>query len=276
LAFNNVHSPAAQTITSVPASLTNSSIQSLSVNSLPNNIVNLLKLANFETTWISMQGLTFGRFESFTSAIASYADKTVDISGEYDGSSIDLINNIISTNGNQAVFVHLMGSHPSFENRYPEKYQNSKLGLTENQHYDNSITYTDQVLSQIVDNSKNHNSIMVYFSDHGLLYNKETQHLQHASINTTQDIYNIPFFVWMSESFRRQNTTNVSTKNLHSRFNNEDLYFTVRDIMKISDNDSSEANCLSLLSECYKENDNDMVMDLSGQLYNYTNLLEKK
>jgi len=276
LIFNNVHSPASQTITSVPASLTDSSIQSLSVKSLSNNIVNLLKLANFDTTWISMQGLTFGRFESFTSAIASYADRVIDLSSKYDESSINPINNIISTSGKQAIFVHLMGSHPSFENRYPRERQKPGFALTEDQHYDNSITYTDRVLSQIIGNSKNHNSIVFYFSDHGLFYNKETQHLKHASVNTTQDIYNIPFFIWMSESFKQQNTANISTKNLQSRFNNEDLYFTIKDIMKISDNKSDESSCLSLLSECYKENDNDMVMDLSGKLYKYTSLPKEK
>ncbi len=70
------------------------------------------------------------------------------------------------------VVLHFYGSHMNFKDRYPETYDRFKGGTSklekEIDAYDNSVLFTDYVLSQALKISSKYNAKFIYFSDHGL------------------------------------------------------------------------------------------------------------
>jgi len=114
------------------------------------------------------------------------------------------------TNCNSVVFLHLMGSHVSANERYPhdgvpfepEQIVRSRdladLGKMQN-HYDNSIWFTDKILGQIIDSLKQRGGVswMVYLSDHG-----ETPGSNRWRWSSDRDLWEVPMVVWVSDEYK--------------------------------------------------------------------------
>lgn len=113
------------------------------------------------------------------------------------------------------VFLHLLGSHVLPFYRYPMKravyprYEGDAApGVPEDDErmqsrvntYDNSIAYTDHVLSELILRLKERKGIsfLVYLSDHGETPKSETWRDQ-----SSPDLLQIPFVVWFSPEYRR-------------------------------------------------------------------------
>ena len=102
-------------------------------------------------------------------------------------------------------FVHLLGSHNPFPNRYPcefaffgnEGESNSKITISD--HYDNSIAYTDYVLNEIikVTESRGGDSFVLYLPDHG-----ESPSAKTWRYVRDRDVWEIPMIAWFSEGYR--------------------------------------------------------------------------
>src|SRR5690606_16161635 len=77
------------------------------------------------------------------------------------------------------IFVHLIGTHSTYKFRYPDHYKKftdtpqtkfpSTTSTTLINEYDNAILYNDFVIRSIIDavKSKDENSFVIYFADHG-------------------------------------------------------------------------------------------------------------
>lgn len=114
----------------------------------------------------------------------------------------------------QIVFLHLMGSHTPPLLRYPSKraiyprypgdvapgiddpnsFAAHKVDL-----YDNTISFTDLILSKIIDMVKGQRrpSFLVYISDHG-----ETPNSRNWRDESSSDMWTVPFIVWFSPEYR--------------------------------------------------------------------------
>jgi glucan phosphoethanolaminetransferase (alkaline phosphatase superfamily) len=176
------------------------------------SIVTHLKNCGFDTYWISNQGRA-GRWETNVTTIAMEADHTVFVNSlpyqfGYDEKIIAQLGGTEkSRSRKRAFFVHLTGSHAEYQSRYPEA-----LGLMSGvdvvSHYDNSIFYTDYVLSKIFDRFKNDELLFVYVSDHGEIVSNEK--FGHGGDETYRDEYRIPLIVW-SKHQKRLSTLMEST-----------------------------------------------------------------
>jgi len=135
---------------------------------------------------------------------------------EYDGCLIDDVRDALANrNGPTLIILHIMGSHITYRNRYPESFNHfaeekpefpgqeiSPIFLENINTYDNSIRYTDHVLGNIIEQLKEAGgrNLLFYFSDHG--ENVETSFLQNYRDAEKRDSYEVPFLFWFSPEYR--------------------------------------------------------------------------
>lgn len=185
----------------------------------------VMSLAGYRTVWLSNQSPA-GLVDNVISEYAELCDTTIFVGDKFKGNSkVDFDEEVLVTlksmnNENiekSFIVIHLMGSHPNFKERYPNDFTVWKsedyLNLPRNQreltsYYDNSILYNDTVVSSIIEYYENTESIVYYFSDHGMdIFYSSDEYCGHARANDEISInmsLKIPYVVYLSEQFQRK------------------------------------------------------------------------
>ncbi len=238
------------------------------------DIVNLARLANYETFWISNQE-RYGQWAVASGASAQMTDHS-DFTNQIpvykyayslDEVMLPSIRNFKSgakrsplarkdessaaeVNGTQKkdkfFILHLMGSHPSYEFRYPKSFAKfsaadiSREPLDEGQkkelaHYLNTVAYNDFIVSEIYKIFASDNTLIVYFSDHAQSLYQYRGKLIHGGIN--RFTLEIPLIFMASDKFKEQNA------DLWARiaaakdrpFLNDDLIHAIAEILEMTD-----------------------------------------
>ena len=123
-----------------------------------------------------------------------------------------------STSRKLYCMLHCSGSHFSYHQRYPREFahfQPDNDVAIAKQHrpmlvnaYDNSVRYTDYVLSKIIDylgSLENTSSALLYCADHGEdLIDDHRERFLHASPTTTAYQLYVASLAWFSESYRER------------------------------------------------------------------------
>ena len=171
--------------------------------------------AGYSTAFISNQK----RNRSYTEYFAKEADRTLYLpdgaaSQPYDEEVIPALEEILadSTAGKQFIVIHTYGSHFKYNDRYPRShavftpdiFADANPGCRDelNNAFDNTVTYTDYVLSQIIErlDSLNVPSALIYTSDHGEdIYDDSRLRFLHASPTPTYYQLHVPMLVWLSD-----------------------------------------------------------------------------
>lgn len=116
--------------------------------------------------------------------------------------------------------IHLMGSHgPAYYERYPEQYRKFTPTCETNQiqdcdhqalinTYDNTILYTDSVVSKTIDALKARqatmNTALVYLSDHGESLGENGLYLHGTPyMLAPEQQTHIPFMFWLSQDYKK-------------------------------------------------------------------------
>ena len=219
--------PANQTRFSIPIILTPASVDNFKVFYHSKSIVSLLSECGYTTYWISNQGKT-GEYATTITSIASEADHTYFLN-DLDYTTAGLDGNILKQldkidtqkNNKQAIFIHLLGSHVSYSDRYPKEEALLKVSdktPEENliDHYDNSIYYTDKVISEIYKRVNNEHALYIYLSDHGEVVSE----MGHGFSPSFKEEYEIPLFIWSKEQekiakvFKETNDKTINTESI--------------------------------------------------------------
>ncbi|MBU1822268.1 MAG: phosphoethanolamine transferase, partial [Bacteroidetes bacterium] len=181
------------------------------------SLVDLFGRAGYESFWLSNQS-PLGEYDTPNAVISASADHT------YFTASENSINSSIATSGNhfdekliqafekysgkfnkskkQVFFIHLMGSHWSYSDRYPKRFNifNSQRN-NDPASYLNSVRYNDLVVSSLIKRAQNKDfDLVTYFSDHG-----EDMEFQHNQGNYRKSMSTIPLLVYLSESYMQKN-----------------------------------------------------------------------
>ena len=238
------------------------------------DIVNLARLANYETFWISNQE-RYGQWAVASGASAQmtdHSDFTNQIPVYKYAYSLDEVmlpsiknfksgakrsplarkdeNSAAEAGGTQKkdkfFILHLMGSHPSYEFRYPKSFAKfsaadiSREPLDEEQkkelaHYLNTVAYNDFIVSEIYKIFASDNTLIVYFSDHAQSLYQYRGKLIHGGIN--RFTLEIPLIFMASDKFKEQNadlwTRIAAAKN--RPFLNDDLIHAIAEILEMTD-----------------------------------------
>ncbi len=207
-------SPTNQTRYSIPMMLTGATTEDFDAFYQSPSIITTLRECGYETFWISNQGKV-GRFESNITTIAMEADKKYFINSlgwqqaGYDEQILEHLADASSRpGGKRAYFVHLIGSHVDYRKRYPSDRTMSPAVDVES-HYDNTLYYTDHVLSRIFDLFRDDRLLLVYVSDHGEVVSNEK--FGHGNFPSFKDEFRIPLVVWSDDRRRVSQLQAAST-----------------------------------------------------------------
>ena len=217
-------------------------------------IVDIAKGAGYFTSWYSNQGTT----DNSDTPIAIIG-KTADVSKwtnqdlntlQYDGTLLEYLKEV-DPNKNNFIVLHFMGSHDNYQNRYPPefaKWGNPKINEPP-LNYDNSLYYSDYVLSKIYEYGKKNLNMqaMLYFSDHGTVPNGR----RNADMNPFAAL-RIPMFLYLSEDYQKTyaHTAQVLKDHKATYYTNDLTYELVCGLLNIKSNRYDETQ--SLASDKYK------------------------
>ncbi|WP_027994713.1 phosphoethanolamine transferase [Simplicispira psychrophila] len=187
------------------------------------SVVKAFQASGYKTAWLSNQSAS-GFYDSPISFYAKDSNRVIYTNpgsylakGAYDEALLPLFQKIIndSPNYKQMIVVHTMGSHFNYAFRYPDNYKRfepafdgikyfPKKLITDkvaaNNTYDNTIFYTDYILSELIESlsKTKRRAVLLYISDHGEdidepgCENGSNERLSSRS-------FEVPAFVWFSD-----------------------------------------------------------------------------
>jgi glucan phosphoethanolaminetransferase (alkaline phosphatase superfamily) len=247
------------------------------------NILNILKKASIETYWVSNQALV-GGWDNMVSIIAHQADYVIGTNHsvgkkihteDYDEVLIPKIEKILSQRSDKTrvIFVHLMGSHSSYSNRYPKSFNHfthmPKEYITEHiNHYDNSVLYNDFIVSKLIHELEKKKGVtaVIYMPDHAedVIHNKG----HHSGKRFTFDMIEIPFICWFSKAYQKKYIETYKTfkANQNRLFSNDMFYDTLLGLLQV-DTDATDIK-FDLSSKEYELQDEDALTQHGKKHYN--------
>jgi len=185
----------------------------------------VLAAAGFDTWWISNQtpfGVTGDPLSGLVRSVAHrvWLDRQVtpdasqwDQQAAWDGVVLPALDDALRQGGGRkAIFVHLMGCHLLYRNRYPPdtpafsgslRPMAADRARTVNE-YDTCVLYDDSIVAQILDRVRAAGgaSAALWFSDHGEDVYDDSEEIGHNDEKPTRAMAEIPFAVWLSPESR--------------------------------------------------------------------------
>lgn len=218
------------------------------------SLIDIANAAGFQTIWLSNQ-MQYGTYDSPTTTLIEDASKKIWLnrnigtstrSTYYDSALLPELKKLGKSQQNRLIFIHLMGCHVNYADRYPSNYNHfsgtSDLGniseiknLKRYNQYDNAIYYNDYILHQIftIATEDLDTAALIYMSDHGediknnRGHNSEIKELNYSLVR-------IPFFIYYNPTSPNRPTLWNSLKQHSDRiFTNDLLYDTMLGIMQI-------------------------------------------
>lgn len=259
LSFQDVSAAATVTLMSVPLIVTPARAPWLGKASGMPSVVSVFKQAGYHTAWLSTQR-KHGRYDTACSIYANDADESNFLSGSFapgvgtyesalDGELLEPVRKLIARNDSKLFIVlHTMGSHQHYCERFPAefnhfqsypakcegdpltgKYSEEQIRNLTNA-YDNSIRYTDWVLTQLIESIAATHAVggLYYISDHG--QNKgDAKVLPFAHGAMSRDVVQVPTIVWLSPEYRKLRTeqANALEAHLHTPFSADTTFHTL-------------------------------------------------
>lgn len=213
------------------------------------NLLDILKRLGMDPVWV--ENNTTGGCQGICKRIT-----TVDFGGQQDEVVIaELARQLEKKQGKDSVIVlHLNGSHgPDYYAKYPKQFarftpycEKNELRLCDKEAllnaYDNTILYTDYVLSQLIETLKKQqnrwNSVLLYTSDHGESMGEHGLygHCAPYSIAPKEQTH-VPLIVWMSDSFaveKRVSINCLKDKAVHNDFSHDNIFHSVLGLLDVT------------------------------------------
>lgn len=247
------------------------------------SIITAFKEAGFHTSFFSSQQ----RNRSFIDYFSDEAHETEYLSDytlqNLDEALIEKMNTTISRNrrDKQFIVLHTYGSHFNYSERYPEtmsKFLPDNATDASPAHreelinaYDNTIIYTDHLLSTIINSLKQHTDAdiaMLYVSDHGEdIFDDSRNRFLHASPTPTYYQLHVPMILWMSDSYREKYPSHWFAANINKNRNISSSASVFHTLLHIAGIESSFHNCHNTLTDAnYTEPERIYVNDRNEAL----------
>ena len=167
------------------------------------SLIGQLRACGYDTLWISNQGRV-GEYDSIVTSLALEADDQIFLNewswtnSKYDEQIVTELESLgIYDLRGHATFIHLIGSHVRYNQRYPKEF-----GFADNPdtvtEYDTSIRYTDFVLSELYKRFRGGSLLFIYISDHGQFVSNED--FGSGFLPGYKEEYRIPLLVWTKDS----------------------------------------------------------------------------
>jgi lipid A ethanolaminephosphotransferase len=148
--------------------------------------------------------------------------------------------------------LHQLGSHgPAYHKRYPEEFNKFKPGCNTNEiqsckksdlvnTYDNTILYTDYILTKIIETLENNtqlNTAMIYISDHGESLGEYGIYLHGTPyLIAPKEQTHIPWIMWLSDSFSQEFGVDVNSLRVKAeteKYSHDNFFHSVLGLLDI-------------------------------------------
>lgn len=249
--FNDVISPHTHTIPSLEKVLTFGNTNKLEAKA-NGSIIQLVKAAGYKTYWISNQ-IPLGINETMVSIVAKAADYSYfsNLGDEKELRSLDervlpiLETTLKKTDTKKIIFVHLLGTHTQYKNRYPEPFNKFKtipstpFGTEQayeaiNQ-YDNAVLYNDFIIGEIIallkaNATSNEKQQLIYFSDHGEDVYQTVDFNGHSEAIGSYPMFEIPFLFWSNQKTDLERYSAY----VNRKYMTDQFIFSIADLLAIS------------------------------------------
>ena len=211
----------------------------------------------FYTAWIANQASYYPYIDRIAKTVDRkyFSFNDFDQNENYDGLLLKAIDSVLDDKAPKTlIVVHTLGSHFRYNFRYPksfEKFTPALEGVSDYSilskdnktliinSYDNTILYTDYVLSEIINRIDSRNSVaaLVYFSDHAEnLYDDDRALVLHGSKNPSVNEIHVPLFVWTSAKYKSfyEDKQKSLEANINKKISLSNLFYSILDIAGIS------------------------------------------
>lgn len=258
--FNNVKSPACHTIESFQNIMSTYNKNTHKKWYECTTIAEVFNSTDYNTIWISNQKKA-GFYDNIPSKYAELCKESYFTNIEKNTYDEAVLPFLSSKNNYNLYFIHLMGQHVAFSERYPKEYDYFKeddyAKMPQHQRlnratYDNATRYNDYIVDSIISCFQDRESIIIYFSDHAIdIYQTDVNYCGHAIQNNKQSERigtDIPFIIYMSPQYRANfpQKTNSILSNINQDFNTTNLIYTIMDIAGYKFRDSNEVAIYTL------------------------------
>ena len=195
----NAISPSNQTRLSIPMMLTDANVSDFYLFKKSESIISIIRRYGYSASWFSNQ-FKVGKHDTYITSILQEADNYKIANYIYDkGGHGDLSNDGIlldfmdnrKKSKKEVIIFHLLGSHFSYDKRYPSNHKLIKDEKTIKDNYLNTVYYTDYIIEQIY--NKNKEALIIYASDHGEVIHKGSY--GHGFSQGYKEEYTVPFVV---------------------------------------------------------------------------------
>ena len=206
-------------------------ISNQSSSGIYDNVVARFASLSDHVQWVGPKGMGIGKSNP-DGDVLPYVEQTRDISGE-----------------KKFIIVHLMGSHEGFEARYTTEYKRFSpedyVDKPEGQRwllsaYDNSVLYSDYVVSSIMHLFDKQEALVIFFPDHSLdIFDSDPTYVGHARTGDAVSEAagkSIPLVVYPTEKYRLRfpEKTRQIEEAVDHRFNMEELPYTIMDLANLN------------------------------------------
>ncbi|MDC5856326.1 phosphoethanolamine transferase [Vibrio europaeus] len=257
--FQDVSSCGTATAVSVPCMFSNMTRGNFDRDRADNqdNAIDIVKRAGVDVLWLENNG---GDKEVAKNVIKRVLDSKLDSNFCNGSSCYDMAllsqfdEDVASLKGNRLIALHLIGSHgPTYFQRYPQEMgvfqpdcQRADIENCSHEQlvntYDNTIRYTDFVLSQTIEHLKSlqdrYNTALLYVSDHGESLGEDGVYL-HGLPYSFAPLYQtrVPMLFWASKGFRQQKHLNIDCLQQEAtrkeRYSHDNIFHSILGIMDV-------------------------------------------
>ena len=253
--FRNATSCGTATAVSVPCMFSHKRRKEFDVDEakITQNLLDVLSLAGYQILWLENDNGCKGVCERVeTEYVVKSGDRT-HCEKDYCRDAVMLSRleeRMKSHDKNEMIVLHTMGSHgPSYYQRYPEAFRKfTPTCDTADIHrcsreeivntYDNTILYTDDLLSSIIDLAKQfpeREISLLYASDHGESLGENGVYLHGLPYAVApQEQKHIPFILWLSDAAqKRVNYACLKTRAENSPILHDHLFHSILGFLNI-------------------------------------------
>jgi glucan phosphoethanolaminetransferase (alkaline phosphatase superfamily) len=211
---------------SVPCMLSRYKKQDKHLVDTETSLCGALTKLGFETVLIGSQSITkyyrnrkIGSFYDDLSFYLIPGGSVLMSHHSYDEDLLPYFEQNLNKPGKKFLILHTNGSHWHYSKRYRPEFDKFKPSLSPKSRqdafnsdrmefvnsYDNSILYTDFILSEIISLLKDKNAFLIYSSDHGESLGEEGR-LGHGHEKEYPEQIEVPFLVWFSDKYKEKHS----------------------------------------------------------------------
>lgn len=218
------------------------------------NLLDVLSKAGFSILWRDNNSSSKG-------VAARLKEENIRHLDQNDEALLTGLDNYIKSLKHDAVIVlHQLGSHgPAYHKRYPEEFNKFKPGCNTNEiqsckksdlvnTYDNTILYTDYILTKIIETLENNhqlNTAMIYISDHGESLGEYGIYLHGTPyLIAPKEQTHIPWIIWLSDSFSQEFGVDVNSLRVKAetgKYSHDNFFHSVLGLLDIKTHEYDES-----------------------------------